>query len=615
MKLLPRTLLAAGLFVSACGGSDEVSIAAPVDQPGPGTDPGTSSAPGTDPGAPPDGVVADLRADTNRDGVVRFDDPADDDGEDVWDAKHGAVFLANIDDDEEKCPTDADDVDLPKCNDAADDVINGVDDALDLARLKTKPWAGAPAGTTATVTWTAPESVRLFKVTGGKFTVIKSGASLSIDEVHAGVELAIEARDIVRDPKVWDGYVDVTLSVDANGAKATDKVRMRVAPLLTYHHLSSTEATYVSMTGGSGNAAMREDLGAATTAAGLPATKTISTQDQWTQDFFETGFMSMPAENGQQHVIRVNIRSANESSPNNIANPLRRAGRVVFTVLRGKDAAGIQEYDPKRFGKFDTLNSFGNFETIPPYSLNGQNYPLGRVLRGSTATYYPDQVFQRMIEAQKVQPPVYIDTSWLLVGHVDETTSFVKAPLSVTPRGWVLLVNDATMAKTMLEAQQTAGNGGVPMFVGKSWSTRSAQVTIDQVLADTDVMSASAEAATEVDGQIAKLKAETGLTDAEIIRIPYLHMSSRGASVAYQPGMVNGIYISDTHFVAPNPHGPEIEGQDIFKVAMTSALAPLGITVHFAEDWDTYHRNLGEVHCGTNSTRKVPDAKWWESGR
>ena len=35
----------------------------------------------------------------------------------------------------------------------------------------------------------------------------------------------------------------------------------------------------------------------------------------------------------------------------------------------------------------------------------------------------------------------------------------------------------------------------------------------------------------------------------------------------------------------------------------------------WAEDWDLYHRAMGEVHCGTNATRKVPDSKWWESGR
>jgi hypothetical protein len=42
---------------------------------------------------------------------------------------------------------------------------------------------------------------------------------------------------------------------------------------------------------------------------------------------------------------------------------------------------------------------------------------------------------------------------------------------------------------------------------------------------------------------------------------------------------------------------------------MIAALAPLDITVHFVEDWDTYHRQHGEVHCGTNSTRQIPQAK------
>src|SRR5205085_9682074 len=102
MKLLPRTALLASLFVAACGGADEASVPdpAPAD-PGAGTGNGTTPATTDTPlpsGADP---IADLRADTNRDGEVKFDDPADDDGEDVWDAKHGAVFLANIDDDEE----------------------------------------------------------------------------------------------------------------------------------------------------------------------------------------------------------------------------------------------------------------------------------------------------------------------------------------------------------------------------------------------------------------------------------------------------------------------------------------------------------------------------------
>lgn len=619
-KRFPRVLLVTSLLAAAaCGGtSTSEEIPTPEDGTGPGssgsnTPPGsTTNPPGTNPPGPSNPI--DLRADTNRDGVISFDDASDDDGEDTWDAKHGAVFLANIDDDEEKCPTSGNDVDLPKCNDAADEVVNGADDALDLARLKTKPWAAAPDGATATVSFTAASSVRVFKVKGTSFEVLAKDGKLTTAELRSGVELAIEAKDIVRNAATWDGYVDVTFSIDGGTATQSDKVRLRVAPLLTSHHLSPAETTYVTQLNTTSSQATRGDLLAATTAAGVPATRGItSTTDQWAQDFFETGFMTMPGPNGKQHGMRVNIRSANESNPGSATNPLRSGGKLVFTTLRGKDSAGIQHYDPTRNGRFDTLNSFGNFETIPPYTNGTESFPLGRVLRGNIASYYTDKAFTAMIEAQKVQQPLYIDTSWLLVGHVDETLSFIKAN---SPRGWVLLVNDPALAKTMLQDQSNAGNGGVPMFVGKFWDSRTAaQVTIDQVLADTEVMQSSAEATAEIDAQLTILKAATGLTDAEIIRIPYLHMPYSQGSAAFQPGMVNGIYIAPGHFVAPDPHGPDIAGVDIFKKVMEDRVAPMGVTVHWAEDWDLYHRNLGEVHCGTNATRQIPDAKWWESGR
>ncbi len=629
MRRVPRIFLLTAVFLAACGVETAPIQSTGANTPDPsGEGTGEGSVPDSDDPSDPDGededevggIVADLRADTNRDGTISFDGKADDDGEDVWDAKHGAVFLANIDDDEVTCDATLDDLQIAKCNDAADDEVNGANDALDLARLKTKPWAAVPAGAKATISWTADDNVRLFKVKGSSFTVVESGMKLTEAELKSGVELAIEGKDIVRDAAVWDGYVDITLKVDAEGKSKSDKVRMRVAPLLTYHHLLPTEQTWVSAPSerpSQGNLAMRADLAEALAAAGLPTVRGVNTTDSWNQDYFETGFMSMPGAGGKQHVIRVNIRSANVYN-NNAQFPLRSAGRVVW-ALRGKDTAGIQEWKSQRNAQErnnDSLNSFGNLETVPPYTHNGQSFPLGRVIRGSTASVYPDKVFTKMMEAQKVQPPIYVDTGWLVVGHIDETVSFVKAN---NARGWVMLANDATMARSMFQAQSNAGRGSTPLHVGKFWSGsgggQSAQVTINQVLSDTDVMAASAEAAVEVAAQVAIIKQETGLTDAEIVKVPFLHESLNGASVAYQPGMVNGIYISDTRFVAPNPHGPVIGGQDIFKQAMSAALAPHNITVHFAEDWDTYHRQLGEVHCGTNSTRQIPQAKWWESGR
>src|SRR5690606_34400784 len=111
------------------------------------------------------------------------------------------------------------------------------------------------------------------------------------------------------------------------------------------------------------------------------------------------------------------------------------------------------------------------------------------------------------------------------------------------------------------------------------------------------------EAQVEVAAQVAAIKSATGLTDGEIIKIPFLHEKISGYSVAYQPGTVNLTYVAPNRVAVPNPHGPVINGQDIFKAQFQQAMAPLGIAVNFVENWTAYHINLGEVHCGSNHER------------
>jgi protein-arginine deiminase len=515
------------------------------------------------------------------------------------------------------CPTSGKtDAQYAACNDAADSVINGPDDLADLARIKTVPWPLAPADAVGTVGVTNADRVRLFKMVGGNFELFDPATmTLTQADLETGVEFAIEAKDFVRDSALWNGFVDVTLTVTGTGPDGTplpepnDKVRLRVAPVLFRHHLDPARTAYASALNTTSSQVFRNDLSAGVTLAGLPdPLYEVPVQDQWNQDYFETAYVSMPGPNGKQHVIHVNFRSANFTN-----NSLRSAGRIVYTMLRGKDVAGAVQYDPQHSNNMDTLNSFGNLETVPPYTWNGKSYLNGRVLRGSTPSFYPDKSFDKMIASQGSQPILYINTEWLLVGHVDETTTFVKAS---TPRGWALGLNDPALAKKMLEDAKAAGYGTTPMFVGKSWGQQGpAEVTINAVLADPDVMNESAKAVVEIDGQLATLKDETGITDAEIIHIPFLHQPAGGYSVAYQPGTVNGIYLSDTVYGPPKPHGPKINGKDIFETQLVEAFAPYGITVHFIEDWDLYHRLDGEVHCGSNATRQVPDANyWWESG-
>jgi hypothetical protein len=58
---------------------------------------------------------------------------------------------------------------------------------------------------------------------------------------------------------------------------------------------------------------------------------------------------------------------------------------------------------------------------------------------------------------------------------------------------------------------------------------------------------------------------------------------------------------------------------DLFEAYVQLKLEAIGLTVHWIDDWDTYHRELGEVHCGTNVIRTPPEAApgysgpyWWD---
>jgi protein-arginine deiminase len=564
--------------------------------------------------------AVDLRVDANRNGVVDENDL----DEDRLETAPGAVFFANIDDDQGSCRAaarSAPDRTIDQCNDAADEVINGAEDLDDLAKVLVKGDPTVSEGVTARLTITAGAAkVRLFRPAGAGYVVAPSPVMLTTAELRSGLTFLLEGRDVVRDRQAWDGAVELRLEAQSAvdpALTAVDVVRLTVAPVVLFHHLLPATSVFVSAVPRDTDsvafvAALR---GAVSAFSSQVPVVTVSTDDQWNQDYFETGYMAVPGPGGSQRVMTVFLRSANVDTPSNANFPMRSAGRSVFTQFRGRDVAGVQQVDLRHDPEMDTLNSFGNWETIPPYTLNGRSYPLGRNYRGSIASYSPDQTFKRLIDAQGVQPAVEVDTSWLLVGHVDETVSFLKVN---SPRGWVVLANDARLARRMLQEAAAAGASATPMFDGKFvYDDRdrevSARRTIAQVLADPDVAASSDEAAVKVDQQLAVLKRETGLTDQEIIGVPFLHEPVSGGSLAYNPGTVNMLVLDERNVVVPDPFGPVVNGRDIFKAQLEAALARYQVRIHWVDDWNLYHRLAGEVHCGTNTVRSVPSMKWWEA--
>ncbi|KAM4058889.1 protein-arginine deiminase (PAD) domain-containing protein [Hirsutella rhossiliensis] len=79
---------------------------------------------------------------------------------------------------------------------------------------------------------------------------------------------------------------------------------------------------------------------------------------------------------------------------------------------------------------------------------------------------------------------------------------------------------------------------------------------------------------------------------------------------AFYPGTINGIVLSRTKVVAPNPWGPLINGKDMMAAAVSETYASINYTVTFIDDWLSHHLGSGEVHCGTNTIRDFSDV-WW----
>lgn len=593
-------------------------------------------------------------ADTNRDGLVDIEGDTDILAKTTWTQDRGALFLANIADTNQRCSSTitnaTPDADLDKCHDASDDVLR---QAKYLAPLRTLPDAGLSAEVTGSVRVAgegAQDKVRIFVKSGSAWEFVASNYTFTADELRGGLELGIDARD-VRRPDGWDGKANVHFSITDGVETASDEVALRVAPLLTHHHAQQAEKVFATSL--SNNPQQRqfvEDLEAVTADAGLPDVFRLTGQDIWTQDFFEPGYSSIPGPEGPI-VLRIMIRSAQRS---------RSAGRQVFRVLRSEDVGAVQF-----FADGDTIDSTGNLETIPPYTHNGVSYPAGRIIMGAFGDRTP-KIFP-LLEAQQTQAPLALDTSWLFVGHVDEFLQFLPVD---SERGWVLMADDPLAGLEILSRASEAGHGSKPAFSRPSRPSDANQciphTTIDHELEREDFKTLNEHAAERIQANIDILKQETGITDEEIFRVPALfyvydpdigsgpcvakdigdtatsrvnsvtdnngnptlpsiitagggrHSSSLNARqvvahepvLAHYPGTINGVVLSDSFYLAPNPWGPVVDGEDIFAKAVTATYAQANYNVTYMDDWFSHHIYAGEIHCGSNTWRNT-DAPWW----
>ncbi|WP_308315305.1 protein-arginine deiminase domain-containing protein [Streptomyces sp. ISL-100] len=604
---------------------------------------------------------ADLRADVNRDGRVDATGATDTAGEDSWSPRTGAVFLPNIDDDTKRCAVTGPngrplpDAKLAACNDAADTKVNGSGDAADLARVRSVPMTDLPTTATGRLKVVAGgNKTRVFVKRSSGWTWVTAGTRLSAAELRSGLEFGVEGTDVIRDSAVWDGRAVIRLTVTSGGNSASDDVTLRVAPLLTHHHLQNAQQLMVTKVRGSDDYARRQQafvkgLAAEVRSAGInkPLLTFDKYDDIWAQDFVEPGYVSMAGPGGSRQAMRVMLRSA---------QPDRAAGRELFEKLRG-NGVGVVQVSGVRDSEEATLNSMGNLETIPPYTHNGRSFPAGRIIMGERkdSGSKPAKAMRTLLKSQGFQDPLLLDTSWLHVGHVDEFVQFLPAD---TPRGWKIAIADPEAGLRLLREAQAAGHGRTRMFsVPGSPGMPAPKETIDQALASRWLVSDNTMAAKRIKANLEVLQRETGATDAEVVRVPALytrgtqegergermprltrmgagkvpdvvreygqqqelarHADRAGAAPetvmtsAYVPGAVNGIVLGGGRYLAPRQWGPVIGGKDIFTSAVNTAYTGAGMKVSYLDDWYTYHLGQGEVHCGTNTLRDASGA-WWK---
>lgn len=138
---------------------------------------------------------------------------------------------------------------------------------------------------------------------------------------------------------------------------------------------------------------------------------------------------------------------------------------------------------------------------------------------------------------------------------------------------------------------------------------------MDQVSGDGSFAKTNEECARRIQGVLDVLKAETGITEDDIFRVPVLYeiidkpkIPSNGdfRVGAVYPNAINGLVLNDWLYVAPKQWAVvNATGTDPMQYAVEMAYEKAGYKVDFVDDWEVHLVN-GDIHCVTNVFRELP---------
>ncbi len=426
-----------------------------------------------------------------------------------------------------------------------------------------------------------------------------------------GAMASFGARDeaVVFQVEAGDYLAEASLMITDQVTGDTISLPLTASPLIVNHHLQPSELVMsVSFVSPTFNNSDMIDGYEAVLGESFMSVSGGKYPDPWIQDEIEFATSSSPLT--RLDTVMDSIRDGQwgpgEGLDDFPEDEFLGEGWAVGTWGRGFTQSTSQDY-------------FGNLEVIPPHSAGGVDYPFGRLYYGLNGNLTPNQEIRDFLDDQKVQAPFTLDVSWLCVGHVDEFLTTVPAPGSRL--GWKLVYTDTELAWEILEAQPA--DMALTRFASSSvkhWDT------VGDMVADDALRTLNEELERDYLKPNLDVLIETlELTDDDIIFVPGLFEEVSmcgGTTAAAFPGMAN-LIVADapdgtTTLFVPDPF-VRTDLDDVSSDPIATAFAdamPPELDVVFLDDWNVYHVNLGEVHCGSNVVRTPSeDAVWWEDAR
>ena len=423
-------------------------------------------------------------------------------------------------------------------------VAGGEDVAERLGRLRVETSGGAGAIVVSISCEENRRCLRLFHKVDGVWrrAAPKEGESWTLTPDKAGI-LEVGVGVVLPVPKprtiepAWPRTFAVEISPAVPGGNRF-RVPFRVAPYLIPSALEPVEELLIVSQPATADSVKAVQRFAATTPLKLYPLVADKRCDQWMQDTIEPGLFPFPTADStrQARAVLAGIRKGSRRSAAGL--DLQVAER-----LRGREVVTVVPVIPRKKSRW--IDWYGNLEVTPPFTdRHGRHFPYGRVITGRQIELAMHPAVMKFIQAQEMQwPPIEVDVSWLMIGHVDEVVSFVPAK---TKTGFKVLMPSPEAAREMLDTLLKEGLGDAVVF---------AETDDETTVGELREAIAASDENLEIEDTIAQirehLKAEMNLDNADFVMVPALFESG----VAVIPNPVNSVVVN-RHLLVPEPPAP-----------------------------------------------------------